>query len=84
MLFSDQSRHSLALPAKDKDGSPSTIAFLVHHLCEHVMKDTRKELFVLNGHVYVSSLPSPASFCGLRWVPPPLVLLPFSYTAGTV
>ncbi|KAL6854171.1 ubiquitin related modifier 1 [Trichoderma novae-zelandiae] len=51
MLFSDQRRHSLVLPAKDKDGNPSTIAYLIHHLCEHVMKDTRKELFVLQDHL---------------------------------
>jgi ubiquitin related modifier 1 len=24
---------------------------LIHHLCEHVMKDTRKELFVLDDHL---------------------------------
>ncbi|PTB67982.1 ubiquitin related modifier 1 [Trichoderma citrinoviride] len=51
MLFSDQRRHSLDLPAKDQDGKPSTIAFLIQYLCEHVMKDTRKELFVLEDHL---------------------------------
>jgi hypothetical protein len=35
---------------------------LIHHLCENVMKDTRKELFVLQEHLYVSS-PSPTSYC---------------------
>lgn len=59
MLFSDQRRHALNLPAKDQDGNPSTIAFLIHHLCEHVMKDTRKELFVLDNHMYVSPSPPP-------------------------
>lgn len=54
MLFSDIRRHALTLPATDKDGNPSTIAYLIHHLCEHVMKDTRRELFVLDGHLYVS------------------------------
>ncbi|KAM0518506.1 hypothetical protein ACHAPE_004269 [Trichoderma viride] len=51
MLFSDVRRHALTLPATDKDGNPSTIAYLIHHLCEHVMKDTRRELFVLDGHL---------------------------------
>ncbi|UKZ83419.1 Ubiquitin- modifier 1 [Trichoderma virens FT-333] len=51
MLFSDQRQHSLTLPAEDKDGNLSTIAFLIHHLCENVMKDTRKELFVLQDHL---------------------------------
>ncbi|KAL6910847.1 ubiquitin related modifier 1 [Trichoderma evansii] len=51
MLFSDVRRHALSLPAKDKDGNPSTIGYLIDHLCEHVMKDSRKELFVLDGHL---------------------------------
>lgn len=55
MLFSDQRRHSLSLPSMDSDGRPSNIAFLIHHLCEHVMKDTRKELFVLEDHLSVIS-----------------------------
>lgn len=54
MLFSDQREHSVTLPAKDKDGQPATVAFLIRHLCQHVMKDTRKELFVLDNHLYVS------------------------------
>lgn len=53
MLFSDQRRHSLALPSEDKDGRASNIAFLIDHLCQHLMRDTRKELFVLDGHLYV-------------------------------
>lgn len=59
MLFSDRRRHSVVLPAKDQDGKPSTIASLIHHLCEHVMEDTRKELFVLQDHLYVSHRPLP-------------------------
>ena len=55
MLFSDQRLHSLALPAHDKDGQPTTIAFLIAHLCQEVMNDTRKELFVLDDHLYVSN-----------------------------
>ncbi|PNY24973.1 Ubiquitin-related modifier 1 [Tolypocladium capitatum] len=51
MLFSDQRRHSLALPAVDKDGRASNIGFLIDHLCQHVMRDTRRELFVLGGHL---------------------------------
>lgn len=51
MLFADQRRHSLNIPATDKDGRPSTIAFLIDYLCENVMKDTRKELFVLDDHL---------------------------------
>ena len=51
MLFSDERRHSLKLPAKDRDGRPATVAFLIEYLCENVMKDTRKELFILDDHL---------------------------------
>lgn len=53
MLFDDEKRHAVALPAATPDGKPATIAFLIKHLCENVMKDTRKELFVLDDHMYV-------------------------------
>lgn len=53
MLFSDQRQHKLVIPAHDKDSKPVTIAYLIDHLCRHVMKDSRKELFVLDDHMYV-------------------------------
>lgn len=53
MLFADQRQHKLAIPAHDKDSKPVTIAYLIDHLCQHVMKDSRKELFVLDNHMYV-------------------------------
>lgn len=52
MLFSDKRKHSLQVPAKDDKGNAVTVGWLVHHLCEEVMKDTRKEMFVLDDHVY--------------------------------
>lgn len=51
MLFSDQRRHPLSIPATDKDGKPSNISALIDYLCKNIMKDTRKELFVLENHV---------------------------------
>jgi hypothetical protein len=57
MLFSDQRRHKLAIPAHDKDGKPVTIAYLIDYLCQYVMKDNRTELFILDKHMYVSTLP---------------------------
>ena len=51
MLFSNQRIHKIVVPAKDDSGTPANVAFLVRHLCDHVMKDTRKELFVLDGTV---------------------------------
>lgn len=51
MLFSDQRKHSLNLPSVDQKGQPSTIAFLIDHLCKNVMADTRQELFILDDHL---------------------------------
>lgn len=55
MLFSDQRIHKLTIPTHDADGKAVTIAYLITHLCEKVMKDNRKELFVLDDHMYVLS-----------------------------
>ena len=49
MLFSDQRSHALTVPRTNKDGAPFTIADLIDHLCQNVMKDSRQELFVLEG-----------------------------------
>ncbi|KAI0810615.1 Urm1-domain-containing protein [Xylaria sp. FL0064] len=51
MLFSDQRRHVLSVPALDKSNKPVTVAYLIEYLCEHTMRDTRKELFVLDDHL---------------------------------
>ncbi|KAK3209788.1 hypothetical protein GRF29_44g601633 [Pseudopithomyces chartarum] len=51
MLFSNERKLSLTIPAKDDNGSRSNIAFLVRYLCDTVMKDPRKELFVLDDTV---------------------------------
>lgn len=53
MLFADQKRHELVLPSVNKEGKPATIKFLMDYLCEHSMKDARKELFILDNHLYV-------------------------------
>ncbi|KAK8188754.1 ubiquitin-related modifier 1 [Phyllosticta capitalensis] len=47
ILFSNQSKHNIALPAKNKDDSPANMKALVTHLCENTMTDHRKELFVV-------------------------------------
>jgi len=51
MFFSDKRKHELSVPAKDDKDNAVTVGWLVSHLCEKVMKDTRKEMFVLDGHV---------------------------------
>lgn len=51
MLFSNERKLSFTIPAKDENGTRPNIAFLVRHLCDTVMKDPRKELFVLDDTV---------------------------------
>lgn len=52
MLFSDERKHRIEVPAKDDNGIATNVGWLVGHLCEELMKDPRKEMFVLeDGHV---------------------------------
>lgn len=51
ILFSSQKIHHIKLPSIDENRSPSNIAYLVRHLCQNLMKDHRKELFVLDDTV---------------------------------
>jgi len=51
MLFQDERKHRLVVPAKDSKGNAVTVGWLVDYLCEEIMKDNRKEMFVLDGHV---------------------------------
>lgn len=50
MLFSNEKRHELHIPMKHGD-APVDIAYLVDYLTDQVMKDSRKELFLLHGSV---------------------------------
>jgi len=49
MLFDNISKHSVALPRLDAAGHPTTMGALIKYICEHLIKDPRKELFVLDG-----------------------------------
>ncbi|KAF1962075.1 ubiquitin related modifier 1 [Byssothecium circinans] len=51
MLFDNERKLSLKIPTKDDTGAASNVAFLVKHMCDKVMKDPRKELFILDGTV---------------------------------
>jgi ubiquitin related modifier 1 len=51
MLFSDERKHHISIPAHDSKGDAVTVGWLVHHLCDVLMKDTRQDMFVLDGHV---------------------------------
>lgn len=85
MLFSDQRKHQISLPSKTPEGGPSNVAFLIHWLCDNLMKDPRRDMFVLEGTVYVSSSnkrassssPSSSSFLFF-----PLLPLSFIFCTG--
>lgn len=51
MLFSDKKKHKISVPTIQEDGEPSTVGFLIRWLCENLMKDPRKEVFVLDDTV---------------------------------
>jgi ubiquitin related modifier 1 len=53
MLFANERKLALSIPAKDNSGASTNVAYLVDYLCDNAMKDPRKELFVLDGTVYV-------------------------------
>jgi ubiquitin related modifier 1 len=51
MLFSNLKTHKIDLPLQDDDGNAIKLAFLINFLCKNLMKDTRKEMFILDGHM---------------------------------
>ena len=51
MLFSNQRTHHIELPSTNEKGDSVTVAYLIQYLCRDVMKDSRKEMFVLDDHV---------------------------------
>ena len=53
MLFSNQRKHQVSLPATDEAGRTATLGFLVRYLCQQLMQDQRKELFLIDDTVYV-------------------------------
>ncbi|KAL2007204.1 hypothetical protein VTN00DRAFT_8642 [Thermoascus crustaceus] len=51
MLFSNERKHQISIPAKLDDGSSPNITYLLQYLLNNVMTDQRKELFVLDNNV---------------------------------
>lgn len=51
MLFDNITEHKLSIPSHNKSNSPFTVGDLITWLVENEMKDTRKELFVLDGAI---------------------------------
>lgn len=57
MLFSNERKHNISLPAELSDGSRPNISYLLQYLIDNVMRDQRKDLFVLEDNVYVMNQP---------------------------
>ncbi|KIW57466.1 hypothetical protein PV05_06014 [Exophiala xenobiotica] len=51
MLFDNVTKHALSLSKDADNGNPPTVGYLVRYICDHLMKDSRMELFVLDGAV---------------------------------
>ncbi|KAF7513601.1 Ubiquitin- modifier 1 [Endocarpon pusillum] len=51
MLFNNKRKHKISIPTQDARGLPVNINLLVRYLCENVMNDSRKELFVVDGTI---------------------------------
>jgi ubiquitin related modifier 1 len=51
MLFDNKTKHAISLPSKTQEGKPSTIAYLITYICNNLMKDPRRELFVLENAI---------------------------------
>ena len=51
MLFSNERKHKVSIPTSDEQEKPANVAFLIQWLCQNLMKDPRKEMFVLDDSV---------------------------------
>ena len=46
-------KHSITLPSRLSDGNRPNVSYLLAYLVENLMKDQRKDLFILEDNVYV-------------------------------
>jgi len=51
MLFSDKKKHDVIVPCDFKAEKRPNVQFLVDYLCENLLTDPRKELFVVDNSV---------------------------------
>ncbi|KAJ5083267.1 hypothetical protein N7456_012694 [Penicillium angulare] len=51
ILFDNQRKYAISLPGQLEDGSQPNISYLVQYLVENLMKDQRKELFIMEENV---------------------------------
>lgn len=55
LLFGNERKHKVSLPACMEDGNPTNIAYLLPYLVDNLMQDQRKEMFIMEDNVYVLS-----------------------------
>ena len=53
VLFDNVSKHSITFSANADNGKSPTVGYLINYICDNLIKDPRKELFILDGAVYV-------------------------------
>ncbi|KAJ5638807.1 hypothetical protein N7528_001197 [Penicillium herquei] len=51
ILFANERKHKISLPGRLDDGSNPNISYLLHYLVDNLMKDQRKELFIMEDNV---------------------------------
>jgi ubiquitin related modifier 1 len=57
ILFSNERKHKITVPGRLDDGSQPNISYLLRYLVDNLMKDQRKELFIMEDNVYVTFNP---------------------------
>lgn len=55
LLFNNERKHEILLPALKEDGSASDISSLLIYLVENTMNDDRKDMFIMEDSVYVDN-----------------------------
>lgn len=55
LLFGNERKHKVVLPARLADGSTPNISYLLKHLVDNLMKDQRKDMFIMEDNVYVNT-----------------------------
>ncbi|KAJ5873572.1 uncharacterized protein N7473_013445 [Penicillium subrubescens] len=51
LLFGNERKHKVSLPACMEDGNPTNIAYLLPYLVDNLMQDQRKEMFIMEDNV---------------------------------
>ncbi|RMZ83797.1 hypothetical protein DV738_g1000, partial [Chaetothyriales sp. CBS 135597] len=51
ILFDNKAKHSVNIAAQSAHGTRTTVGDLINFVCENLLTDPRKELFVLDGAI---------------------------------